>query len=179
MPAIVKHPEIQTDDVITNLPFFPDINVQEMANYCQIDKRMDADVFKEIILTNLIRVNDDLKAWKKQKQCLAFDSLATVKQEGDDEYGDKTKYQISYDQAVKYGIKADVLRHFLNYDLTKIGESEAEEKEDQATWYAGQSTHAVRRIVGKNTVRVKRIKPKQQTSDTGVFYGIDDNCFLP
>lgn len=166
MPAIIKHPQSDSDITVSNNGFFPDLRLDQLKTDYNIDDRSDVEIIERLIQANMITVNDDLQAWACEQMRKGYAYLHHVPAE---HYGDKSKLIIYYEQAVFARCKADILRNHANYDLTKKGAEELDKREQNSLWYVSESTSAVRKILGRATIRVKRIKPKNNNKSRYMY----------
>lgn len=157
MSVIIRHPVTDKQLTVANNEFFPDIDVSSVRREYTIDDRTDDQELIRIIQSNLMRVNDDLNAWVCDKLAQGYNTLEAVPAA---QLGDDSVLSLSYQQAVCYGVKADVMRAKLDYDLTAKGDQEADEREDKAMHYTAEATRALRRLLGRGHISVKRIKTK-------------------
>lgn len=162
MAVIVRHPTEQTDIVVSNNGFFPDLSLDQFKADYNIDDRSDPEIVQRIIQANMITVNDDLQVYSCTQVRKGHTDLLSVPAE---HYGDTSKLIIYYKQAVFARCKADILRNHATYDLTKRGSSELEQRESNALWYVSESISALRKILGRPTIRVRRVKPKNNTKN--------------
>ena len=174
MSVVIRHPTTDSDLTVGNNGFFPDIEVTAVRREYNLDVRTDDDELIRIIQSNLMRVNQDLNQWVCTQLSLGYDTLEAVPAAM---LGNESVHSLSYQQAVCYGVKADVMRAKLDYDLTAKGDQEAEEREDKAMHYTAESTRALRRLLGRGHISVKRIKTKNNNNsplDNLVRFGHDN-----
>ena len=165
MSVSIVHPTSTEAITVENNRFFPNIVLGTVRADYGINDRTDDAELTRITKSNLIRVNSDLSQWVKQKIALGYETLAEVPPDDSSAVlGDESIHEINYLQAVCYGIKADVIRAKLDYDLTAKGDQEAEEREDKAMHYTAESTRALRSLLGRGHIRVRRIKTKNNNN---------------
>lgn len=162
MSVVIRHPTTDKQLIVANNTFFPDIDVNSVRREYTIDDRTDDQELIRIIQSNLMRVNGDLKVWVRDKISQGYDTLESVPA---DPLGNDSVLILSYQHAVCYGVKADVMRGKLDYDLTAKGDQEADEREDKAMHYTAESTRALRRLLGRGHISVKRIKTKNNKNN--------------
>ena len=161
MSVSIVHPTSAEEVTVENSGFFPDISLATVRKEYGINDRTDDDELRRITESNLIRVNTDLNDWVCQQIQLGYLDLSTVPSAV---LGERSVNEINYLHAVCYGIKADVIRAKLDYDLTAKGDQEAEEREDKAMHYTAESTRALRSLLGRGHIRVRRIKTKNNNN---------------
>ncbi len=161
MVAIVPHPTSNNDTLVGNNGFFPDISVTDLRQQYNINDRTEAAELIRIVESNLMRINDDLNKWVCQQQRKGYQALSEVPA---DTLGERSVHEICYLQAVSYGVKADVIRAKLDYDLSQKGDQEADEREDKAMHYSAESSRALRKLLGRGHIRVRRITTKKNNN---------------
>lgn len=161
MPAVIRHPTTASDRVVGNNGFFPDISLTDLRQQYDINDRTEAAELIRIVESNLMRVNDDLNHWVCQQQRKGYQVLSEVPA---GRLGERSVHEICYLQAVSYGVKADVIRAKLDYDLTEKGDQEAAEREDKAMHYSAESSRALRKLLGRGHIRVRRITTKKNNN---------------
>lgn len=167
MPAVVRHPSNEEKAEITNDGFFPTIELSELRKQYGVDDRVAGDELKRLLEGQIMRVNESLADWSCTQIRKGYATLDEVPAA---QVAEVSTLVLSYGQAIGYGVKASVIRNNLNYDLTRTGEGEAKEKEDQAQYFAAEAQRALRRILGRKPVRVKRIVSKKAQRDWPVDF---------
>ena len=157
MSVSIVHPTSEADITVENNDFFPDIDLATVRKEYGINDRTDDAELSRITESNLIRINTDLDDWVCLQITQGYLNLSAVPSAV---LGERSVHEINYLHAVCYGIKADVIRAKLDYDLTAKGDQEACEREDKAMHYTAESTRALRSLLGRGHIRVRRIKTK-------------------
>lgn len=156
MAAIVKHPQSITDTTLINDGFCPDLSVDDFKKAYRIDDRVPPETLLTMIQNNTLVINSDHKFadWVCQQTARGYLSLGDVPTQ---QLGDTSAHLINYRTAVFARVKADILLEFGDQTLTKDGESEYANRAAQAAHYINESITALRRILGKSGIRVRRI----------------------
>lgn len=156
MAAIVKHPQTSTKTNILNDGFCPDLSVDDFKKAYRVDDKVPTETLCSMIQNNVLVINSDRKFadWVCQQIGLGYRSLGEVPAQ---QLGDTSAHHLNYRTAVFARVKADLLREFGDLTLTKTGEVDYENREQQANHYINESITALRRILGKSGIRVRRI----------------------
>lgn len=159
MAAIVKHPATPTSTILINDGFCPDISVDDFVKIYRIDDRVPPETLLSLIQNNTLLINSDRKFadWVCQQTAKGYLSLADVPAQ---QLNDESAHLINYRTAVFARVKADILLEFGDQTLTKDGEAEYANRANQAAHYINESITALRRLLGKSGIRVRRIKAK-------------------
>lgn len=156
MAAIVKHPNSQTDTTVSNDGFFPDLSVDALKTAYRIDDKVPQETLLTLLQSNMLAINSDqrLLKWVCAQNQKGYLSLADVPAPP---LGDMSAHLINYRTAVFARVKADVLLEFGDKTLTQGGEAEYSNRAQQAAHYINESITALRRLLGKSGIRVRRI----------------------
>ena len=156
MAAIVKHPSSQTETTVSNDGFFPDLSIDKLKTAYRIDDKVPLDTLLTLIKSNMLVINSDqqLAKWVCAKTSMGYLSLEAVPAP---QLGDESAHLINYRTAVFARVKADVLLEFGDQTLTQSGEAEYANRAQQAAHYINESITALRRLLGKSGIRVRRI----------------------
>ncbi len=159
MAAVVKHAQTLTDTTLLNDGFCPDLSVDAFKKAYRIDDRVPDETLLTLIQNNTLVINSDRKFadWVFQQIARGYLSLGDVPAQ---QLGDTSAHLINYRTAVFARVKADILLEFGDQTLTKDGESEYANRAAQAAHYINESITALRRILGKSGIRVRRITAK-------------------
>jgi hypothetical protein len=159
MAAIVKHPTTNPETSIQNDGFCPDLSVGDFMRAYRIDDRVPQETLLTLIQNNTLVINTDRKFadWVCQQTNKGYLSLGDVPAQ---QLGDTSAHLINYRTAVFARVKADILLEFGDQTLTSDGESEYANRAAQAAHYINESITALRRILGKSGIRVRRITAK-------------------
>ena len=131
--------------VISNHPFFPDIDTQHLRATQRLDSTITNERLREALLIALASVNDDLREWRLEQENRGTTYIAETTTERLD--GESVN-QHRYRRAVYSLTHANLLEHYRNFDATTHGSKLAEQKESIADDLARDAPFALRDILG-------------------------------
>lgn len=132
--------------VISNNPFFPDIDTQHLRAAQRLDSTITNERLREALLIALASVNEDLREWRLEKENRGIDHIADTATERLD--GESVNLH-RYCRAVYSLTHANLLERYRNFDTTAHGSRLAEQKESTADDLTRDARFAVRDILGK------------------------------
>ncbi|ACR70272.1 phage head protein [Edwardsiella ictaluri] len=132
--------------IISNPPFFPDIDTQHLRAAQRLDGTITNERLREALLIALASVNDDLREWRLEQEQRGVTCIQeTTSEQLDGESVNLHRYR----RAVYSLTHANLLERYRNFDATAHGSKLAEQKESTADDLARDARFAVRDILGK------------------------------
>lgn len=139
---------------VTNLPFWPDLDVAEWRSAVRSPDTVTDQRALESLRSAMVAVNRDLDDWRRAREDEGAKKLADVDA---DQYGEVSELVWLYKRAVHSRAQALVVEIHAGVDTTEEG---VERSSEYGTTYAGymrESRSAVRRIRGEPQMTVELI----------------------
>lgn len=143
-----------TASIITNGPFWPDIEPDELRKTMRLDGTVTNERLEHAVINAALQVNSDLKNWRIGNQLLGFDSLVQVPAE---QINGQSIYLQLYLRAVYCLTKANLIERYSDFDSTAKGLKAGEELTDSITDLRRDARFAIRDILGESHVTVELI----------------------
>src|SRR5476649_990847 len=131
--------------VITNTPFWPDVDLNHYQEAMRTDGTVTPDRLMHAALNAISEVNAELNGYKARQMAMGFPSLAEVPAPAIG--GDSEKLYL-YRRAVFSVIKANLTEHYRDIDATKPGAKRAEDMESAIDELWRDAKWAMRRLQG-------------------------------
>ncbi len=150
----------ETATVIPNLSFYPDIELLHFQKTTRVDETHLPERQIHALKTALREVNQDLQTWRNTLYALnpaptkLDETKGDIYGEGDAAEHEKVS---DYLTAVYAKAKAKLIEKYRDYDTTKSGRMQDDEKIPNADEYHQESREAVRRIMGTDRCTVELI----------------------
>ncbi|OOF47949.1 phage head protein [Rodentibacter trehalosifermentans] len=127
MGAVQKQVETypNTDDFITNEPFFPDLSISQCRNQMRIDGTVTEFRLKDSLIEAMASVNEELNAF--QKENAKYGHLESIPAPV---INDESILVQRYQRAVICLAVANLYERYASYDSTNDGEKKMEQLKD-------------------------------------------------
>ena len=129
--------------IITNEPFYPDIDLQHLREAMRIDGTVTTPRLTHAVYEAIVYVNDQLKTFKQQHQ---DKTLATVEASI---INNESVLTFRYKRAVYCYAVANLFERYVSFDLTNDGEKKAEQYTDSIDDLKRDAQSAIRDILGE------------------------------
>lgn len=143
-----------TVSIITNGPFWPDIEPDELRKTMRLDGTVTNERLEHAVINAALQVNSDLKNWRIGNQLLGFDSLVQVPAE---KINGQSIYLQLYLRAVYCLTKANLIERYSDFDSTAKGLKAGEVLGDSVDDLRRDARFAIRDILGESHVTVELI----------------------
>lgn len=148
-----KHPDPQ-QGIITNQPFWPDLDLMEFSINYRVPNDMVADSVKEQLIQAITDINSRLLDWQEQKKKEGHEHLTDVPA---DTVDNQSILVILYKRAVFSRAKATICRDYPTIDRRTEAENQAKSADDIERIYLRNAFEAVRQMMGMNDITVELI----------------------
>lgn len=142
--AANNNPNDTRNQTVTNLPFYPDIEVDKFIKAVRVQDTIADHRLLEAIKNAMIKVNDQLRFWLVTQETAGYVTLADVPS---DDYGDITKYEQCYFTAIYSTANSLLINHYRETSSSESGEDRADKMELSADDYLAEAKIAIRKIL--------------------------------
>ena len=146
--------EIPIEENIVNDGFFPDVDVASFRDGIRVDDSVTAPRARYALTLAVIRVGQDLGAWRAEQVAAGFDSLGAVPAPAIDNRSIK---EIDYFEAVFSWAKGQLLETYVDIDTTVLAADKSLSKAEAADTFKRRAFEAVRRILGEKRTSIELI----------------------
>ncbi|HEY0626678.1 MAG TPA: head completion/stabilization protein [Allosphingosinicella sp.] len=151
-PSIVPPSPAEDATPIVNDGWFPDVNPALLKQQARIHDSVTAPRLEEAVLAAIITVNNDLAAYKAEKQAAGHATLAAVPSL---ELNGESRLQILYRRAIASLVKAELIEKYRDFDQTGAGQRDTGELDQSIGALRRDATHAIRDILGRGRTTVE------------------------
>ncbi len=144
--AATNDPNDTSDQTVTNLPFYPSIEVATFQKATRLPDSITDQRVIESIRSAMISVNDQLSAWQFAQIASGYLTLTDVPS---DDYTDQTRYEHCYLRAIYATTKSILINYYRDTDTTDNGNSKADSLDGTTESYLAEAKTAIRKILGK------------------------------
>lgn len=138
----------ETDHMeISNIPFFPAINVNDFRNTQRLDGTITTPRIKTAIIDAILTVNEDLYSWRLAKQMNGINSISDLT---DELINGESKFVILYKIAVYSWANALLNEQYINFDATAKAKSDIIPDVESTGNLYRNARNAIRDILGKS-----------------------------
>lgn len=138
----------ETDHMeISNIPFFPAINVNDFRNTQRLDGTITTPRIKTAIIDAILTVNEDLYSWRLAKQMNGINSISDLT---DELINGESKFVILYKIAVYSWANALLNEQYINFDATAKAKSDIDPDVESIGNLYRNARNAIRDILGKS-----------------------------
>ncbi|MGE4431907.1 MAG: head completion/stabilization protein [Sphingobium sp.] len=136
-------------------PFWPDIDVNHFRDSQRIGGTLIPDSrVKDALTEAVIKVDDDLTAWRNGQQATGHEALADVPSP---EIGGQTRLVLLWRRAVYGHAAADLVETHRDVTATGTGQSAGNELDQRAEDLRRNAIHAIRAIKGAGRTTVELV----------------------
>ncbi|WP_448632798.1 MULTISPECIES: head completion/stabilization protein [Pseudomonas fluorescens group] len=153
MSAFVANGTVQSGSINTST-FWPSIDLDELRATLRIDPSVTTPRLKTAVITALIGVHNEFKAWRAEQEAAGYTKLADVPSE---QIEDETVLVHLYRRAIEAATGAEVCERYRSYDTTNSGNQDAEDLTPNIDDYRRDLRWAVRDFLGINRTTVELI----------------------
>jgi hypothetical protein len=114
-------------DVISNTPFWPDVDLSEFRSVMRTDGTVTQPRLRQVVLTAISEVNAELFDYRQSQQRLGYQALAEVPADRLDGKSDRVRH---YHNAVFCWARAVLNERYQDYDATASGAKRGSELSD-------------------------------------------------
>lgn len=154
MSFIAVQPASNQEDTVTNGSFWPGVDLNTLRKTVRLDGTVTTERLKHALVSAIIQVNRDLKAWREKQQDDGYAMLDQVPAERID--GNSELVQL-YLRAVYCLTRANLLERYADFDSTGKGTKDAAEQNQTITDLYRDARFAIRDILGESHVTVDLI----------------------
>ncbi|WP_337049258.1 head completion/stabilization protein [Serratia fonticola] len=145
---IASEPAAKKADVISNGDFWPAICPVEFTRAMRLDGTITPERQREALITAMVNVNRELKAWRLQQQDLGYLTLDAVPY--DDPVNSESPKVHNYRRAVFCIAKANATERYRDFDATAKGDRRAASLESEIDDLWRDARWAMRELQGLN-----------------------------
>ncbi|MGL5345411.1 head completion/stabilization protein [Plesiomonas sp.] len=147
----------QPDDnagVITNTPFWPDVDLEHYRQAMRNDGTVTNERLKEAALSAICETNAELALYKEQQRQRGFNNLAEIPAATIGGFSELTYW---YRRAVYCRTKANLTERYPDIDTTKSGSKRADDMLQAVDDLWRDAQWAVQRLQGRSHITVELI----------------------
>ncbi|RMT70236.1 hypothetical protein ALP29_03492 [Pseudomonas syringae pv. avii] len=130
---------------VNSSAFWPAIDLDELRATLRIDASVTTPRLKTAVITALIGVHNEFKAWRTEQQAAGYATLADVPSE---KIEDESVQVHLYRRAIEAATGAEVCERYRSYDTTNSGNRQADELMPSIDEYRRDLRWAVRDFLG-------------------------------
>lgn len=117
---------IDTDTVITNAAFWPDISLGDLRKVMRLDGQVTTERLRHAAIEAMTNVNNELAEWRVKQQAAGFEALKDVPVSDDEQIDGESVLIQRYRRAVYCHAKANLVERRRDVDTTGDGDNLAE-----------------------------------------------------
>lgn len=154
MSAFVANQPAPAEAIITNAPFFPDIDPADFRQAVRQDGTITPERVASALTAGIIEVNDELAYFVATQLVAGHAELSDVPAPV---INGESRLLGSYRRAVYAIAKAALVEHYSDYDATRSGRTRDEDKPDADMIYRREARWAIADLLGKSRMKVELI----------------------